>query len=49
MEKFHILDDIDQRIRDLEKEMRQAAQTLEFEKAAELRDQIKELQGLVVF
>jgi len=48
VEKFHTLDDIDQQIRQLEKEMRQAAQNLEFEKAAELRDRIKELQGLVV-
>jgi excinuclease ABC subunit B len=49
VEKFQTLDDIDRRIRKLEKEMRQAAQALEFEKAAELRDQIKELQGVVVF
>jgi len=48
VEKFHTLDDIDQQIRQLEKEMRQAAQNLEFEKAVELRDRIKELQGLVV-
>jgi excinuclease ABC subunit B len=49
VEKFETLDDVDHRIRKLEKEMRQAAQDLEFEKAAELRDQIKELQGVVVF
>jgi excinuclease ABC subunit B len=49
VEKFDTLEDIDQRIRQLEKEMQQAAQDLEFEKAAELRDQIKQLQGMVVF
>jgi excinuclease ABC subunit B len=49
VEKFDTLDDIDNLIRKLEKEMRQAAQDLEFEKAAELRDQIKDLQGIVVF
>lgn len=49
VDKFQTLDDIDRRIRNLEKEMIQAAQALEFEKAAELRDQIKELQAMVVF
>ncbi|MCS6834476.1 MAG: excinuclease ABC subunit UvrB [Anaerolineae bacterium] len=34
-------------IRDLEKEMKAAAQALEFEKAAALRDQIFELRGLL--
>jgi excinuclease ABC subunit B len=36
-------------INTLENEMHQAARDLEFERAAELRDQIKELQKLIVF
>jgi excinuclease ABC subunit B len=35
-------------IRRLRKEMKQAARDLEFERAAELRDQIKELTGLLL-
>jgi len=34
-------------IKDLEKEMKQAAQSLEFEKAAALRDQVFELRGVL--
>jgi excinuclease ABC subunit B len=35
-------------IKELEKEMKSAAQALEFEKAAMLRDQIVELRGAMI-
>jgi excinuclease ABC subunit B len=37
--------DLPRMIRKLQKDMKQAAERLEFEKAAELRDQIRELQN----
>ncbi len=40
-------DDLVQIIRDLQEQMRQAAEDLEFEKAAALRDEIRELEKLV--
>ncbi len=40
-------EDINKMIKELEKEMKSAAQALEFEKAAALRDQISELRGIV--
>ena len=43
------LENIDDVIRDLEKDMNSAAKSLEFEKAAELRDQVKALKQRVVF
>jgi excinuclease ABC subunit B len=45
---YKSLDDIDAVIRSLKKEMNQAAKELEFERAAELRDEIKALQKLIV-
>jgi excinuclease ABC subunit B len=45
---FKSLDDMDVTIGSLEKEMREAAKALEFERAAELRDQIKTLKKLIV-
>ena len=48
VEGYISLDDIDKVIKNIEIEMQQAAKALEFEKAAELRDQIKELQKLIV-
>ena len=39
--------DLDKLIRELEKEMRTAAENWEFEKAAALRDQIFELRGVL--
>jgi excinuclease ABC subunit B len=45
---FKSLDDMDVTIGSLEKEMREAAKALEFERAAELRDQIKALKKLIV-
>ncbi len=41
-------EDINKMIKELEKEMKSAAQALEFEKAAALRDQITELRGIVL-
>jgi excinuclease ABC subunit B len=46
---YKSLDDIDAVISSLKKEMNQAANDLEFERAAELRDEIKALQQLIVF
>ena len=45
---YKSLDDIDAVVRSLKKEMNQAAKALEFERAAELRDEIKALQKLIV-
>ncbi len=45
---YKSLDDIDAVINSLKKEMNQAAKELEFERAAELRDEIKALQKLIV-
>jgi excinuclease ABC subunit B len=45
---YKSLDDIDAVISALKKEMNQAAKDLEFERAAELRDEIKALQKLIV-
>ena len=45
---YKSLDDIDSIIGSLKKEMTQAAKDLEFERAAELRDEIKALQKLIV-
>jgi excinuclease ABC subunit B len=42
------VDELKHLIRELEREMKQAAKALEFEKAAALRDQIVELRGVVV-
>jgi excinuclease ABC subunit B len=46
---FKSLGDMDVTIGSLEKEMREAAKALEFERAAELRDQIKALKRLIIF
>jgi len=46
--QFNSLDDMDAMINSLENEMREAAKALEFERAAELRDQIKTLKRLIV-
>ena len=45
---FKSLDDVDAVINSLKNEMNQAAKDLEFERAAELRDEIKALQKLIV-
>lgn len=47
--EFGAGDNLDAIIDNLEKEMEQAAKALEFEKAAELRDRIKELKKIQVF
>ena len=46
---YHEYDNIEARIATLEKQMHAAARELEFEKAAELRDQIRGLKKLVLF
>ena len=43
--RYRSLDDIEREIKALEKQMREAAKALEFEKAAELRDRIKKLRA----
>jgi len=48
LSKYQSLDDIDAIVKKLEKQMHKAAQDLEFEKAANLRDQINSLRKLVV-
>ncbi len=45
---YKSLDDIDAAVKSLEKQMHQAAKDLEFENAADLRDQIRALQKLIV-
>jgi excinuclease ABC subunit B len=45
---YRTLDDMDATIRSLETKMREAAKALEFERAAEVRDQIKALKRLIV-
>ena len=47
--RYKSLDDVDNVIKSLESEMQAAAKALEFERAAELRDQIKRLKKLIVF
>jgi excinuclease ABC subunit B len=44
-ERYRSLDDIEAEVKLLEKRMREAAKALEFEKAAELRDQIRKLRA----
>jgi len=49
LKKYTSLDDLDGVIRNLEKEMDQAAKVLAFEKAAEFRDHIKALKKMILF
>ena len=44
-ERYRTLDDIEKEIKVLEKSMREAAKALEFEKAAQIRDRIKNLRS----
>ncbi len=46
---FETVDDLERHITTLDKAMRRAARDLEFERAAELRDQIRQLRGELVF
>jgi len=46
--EYGSLEDVEAEIRRLEKQMRLAAKELDFERAADLRDQVKRLQRLVV-
>lgn len=48
VDSFKSLEDIEAKIEELEKQMLDAAKALEFEQAAELRDQIRSLQRLVI-
>jgi excinuclease ABC subunit B len=43
--RYRSLDDLEAEIKALEKQMREAAKALEFEKAAELRDRLKKLRA----
>jgi excinuclease ABC subunit B len=43
---FGSIDDLEKMIEELQSEMRQAAKSLEYEKAAAFRDQIKDLRAL---
>ncbi|MBU1397766.1 MAG: UvrB/UvrC motif-containing protein, partial [Proteobacteria bacterium] len=47
--KYRSLDNIDETISNLEKEMESAARELEFEKAAELRDRIRDIKQRIIF
>ena len=47
--RYDSLDDLDDIIKNLKKEMRAAADELEFERAAELRDQIEAIKKMIVF
>ena len=47
--QYESVENLDIIIRNLEKEMKQAAQELEFEKAAEIRDQIQAMKEMIVF
>jgi excinuclease ABC subunit B len=44
-ERFRTVDDLEKEIKVLEKQMREAAKALEFEKAAQLRDRLKQLRA----
>ena len=43
--RFRTIDELEKEIRRLEQQMREAAKSLEFEKAAELRDRIRSLKS----
>ena len=43
--RYRSLDDIEAEVKSLEKQMREAAKALEFERAAELRDRLKKLRA----
>jgi excinuclease ABC subunit B len=43
-ERFRSIEDIEKQLKVLEKQMREAAKNLEFEKAAELRDRVRDLR-----
>jgi len=49
LSQYESVDNLDIIIRNLEKEMKQAAQELEFEKAAEIRDQIQAMKKMLIF
>jgi excinuclease ABC subunit B len=49
LSQYESVDNLDIIIRNLEKEMKRAAQELEFEKAAEIRDQIQAMKEMIVF
>jgi excinuclease UvrABC nuclease subunit len=47
--QYDSLDDLDDIMNKLKKEMKVAADELEFEKAAELRDQIEAIKKMIIF
>ena len=44
-ERYRTLEEIDKEVKVLEKQMREAAKALEFEKAAEIRDKLRKLRA----
>jgi excinuclease ABC subunit B len=49
LSQYDSLENVDDIIKNLEKQMKQAAKELAFERASELRDQIKALKKMIVF
>ena len=49
LEAYRTIEDMEQSIQKLEKDMLQAARDLEFERAAKLRDRIQALKERIVF
>jgi len=49
VDRYDSMDDLDDIIKNLKKEMKSAADELEFERAAELRDQIEAIEKMIVF
>jgi excinuclease ABC subunit B len=49
VDRYDSMDDLDDIIKNLKKEMKAAADELEFERAAELRDQIEAIKKMIVF
>jgi len=49
VDRYDSMDDLDDILKNLKKEMKAAADELEFERAAELRDQIEAIEKMIVF
>jgi excinuclease ABC subunit B len=46
LEEYRSLDDLERVVRELEEQMREAARRLDFERAAQLRDRLRDLKGM---